>query len=203
MDSESPNDDLWSELLRTADAVHPHRSLLRLIALLHRLDDHQGADGAAASAARAAGVLRRLKCSNAEIDRTLHLIAQHRPVPPSDAADAELRHWIRRVGTDYLADLFRLWIADCRARGGSPADATELISLWRRVRSLLAQRPPLEVRDLAIGGSDLRTLGIRPGPRYGEILRVLLDRVTEHPELNTPAQLLALVRQQNDLDGEE
>ena len=65
-----------------------------------------------------------------------------------------------------------------------------------RARAVLRQRPPLEVKDLAIGGQDLKALGLKPGPRFGEILRELLERVTDDPELNTREALLELVRRE-------
>jgi tRNA nucleotidyltransferase (CCA-adding enzyme) len=45
-----------------------------------------------------------------------------------------------------------------------------------------------------VDGQDLKRLGLAPGPQFGEILRALLDRVIEQPELNTRESLLAIVR---------
>jgi tRNA nucleotidyltransferase (CCA-adding enzyme) len=59
---------------------------------------------------------------------------------------------------------------------------------------VLRDHPPLEIGDLALGGWELIELGVRPGPRIGEVLRGLLDQVLENPALNTPDQLGALVR---------
>jgi hypothetical protein len=59
----------------------------------------------------------------------------------------------------------------------------------------LADAAPLTVGDLAIGGGELRAMGVAPGPLYGRILRDLLERVTDDPSLNTPDALEALVRE--------
>jgi tRNA nucleotidyltransferase (CCA-adding enzyme) len=56
------------------------------------------------------------------------------------------------------------------------------------------ERYALKVTDLAIGGDDLRALGLAPGPRYGEILGALLQRVVEDPALNERERLLAEAR---------
>ncbi len=57
---------------------------------------------------------------------------------------------------------------------------------------VLAAAPPLAVRDLALDGRAVaEDLGAAPGPRVGEALRFLLDRVLESPEENTPERLRA------------
>lgn len=187
--------DVWAHLLAAADAVPRHRTLLRVAALLHDCGKPRGAeDHAAAGAAAARALLRRLKFSNAETDRVVHLVAQHASFPAADAPAPALRRWLRRVGREYLADLVRLRIADLRARGSDDERLAETRRLWTRVRRELSRSAPLAIGDLAIGGAELRQLGIPPGPRYGEILRVLLERVTDDPSLNDRDTLTALVR---------
>ncbi|MBW3572172.1 MAG: polynucleotide adenylyltransferase, partial [Gemmatimonadetes bacterium] len=136
---------------------------------------------------------KRLKFSNAETDRTVHLVAQHADVPAPDAPAPELRRWLRRVGRDYVNDLFRLRIADLRARGGDDPRLEATTLLWKRVREEFAREAPLEIGDLAISGAELRALGIPPGPVYGEILRDLLERVTDDPSLNDRETLMGMV----------
>lgn len=190
--------DLWTHLLRTVDAVSPRRPVLRLAALLHDIGwpvtgSEDGLDHAGRGAALARALMQRLKCSNADTDRVTHLVAQHADLPGAGATDTELRRWLRRVGPEFVPDLFRLRYAAWRAdHAGVP---TDLLALHRRVRRMLRERPPLEVSDLAIGGAELRDLGIRPGPRYGEILRALLEQVLEDPALNEPERLRALARE--------
>jgi tRNA nucleotidyltransferase/poly(A) polymerase len=196
--------DVWSHLLATTDEIPAHRTGLRVAALLHdagkpltRVEDVDGGaawpEHAAAGAAVAHRLLRRLKFSNAETDRAVHLVAQHAGVPAADAPSPELRRWLRRMGREYVSDLFRLRIADLRARGADDPRLAETSRLWRRVRGELGTASPLAIGDLAIGGGELRALGIPPGPLYGEILRDLLERVTDDPSLNDRETLMGMI----------
>ena len=197
--------DLWTHLLRTVDRISRSRAELRVAGLLHDAGKAVADDAsrhAAAGAALAHRLLRRLKFSNAEIDRAVHLVAQHSDFPAPDAAAPEVRRWLRRIGREYVNDLFRLRIADLRARAQDDPRLEETIRLWKRVRRELASRAPLEIGDLAIGGDELRELGLSPGPLYGDILRDLLERVTDHPSLNEREALLELVRARISADEE-
>jgi tRNA nucleotidyltransferase (CCA-adding enzyme) len=195
--------DLWEFLLRATDAAPARRPLVRLAVLLHGIGYSQVEGGgvfgddselAGRSAAMARGLLRRLRASNADVDRVTHLIAQHRPLPGPVSSDADLRRWIRRVGRDYLNDLFRALFAICRAHTDTGDEGVrELRRLRSRVAAICRSSAALTIGDLCVDGSDLRKLGIPPGPLYGEILRDLLDRVTEDPSLNDRARLLELV----------
>ena len=200
-------EDVWTHLLRTVDAVPSHRFLVRLAALLHDIGKplvRQASAGeihfpehAGVGAATARAMLKRLKCSNRETDDATHLVAQHSSLPAGGAASAEIRRWVRLVGPEYIPDLLRLRFADCRARRPLyPDREEELLVLSRRARQVLRERTPMTASDLAIGGAELRALGLPPGPLYGDILRDLLERVMDDPSLNTSEALIRIVQQE-------
>ena len=67
--------------------------------------------------------------------------------------------------------------------------------LGRRVAGIVAARPPLSAKDLALHGAEImKALGVGPSPAVGEATRFLLDAVLERPDLNTPEQLRELLR---------
>ena len=49
---------------------------------------------------------------------------------------------------------------------------------------------PIELRDLAVDGDDLKKAGIAGGQELGRILKTLLRRVLEDPSLNRTDWLL-------------
>ncbi|CAN5880824.1 HD domain-containing protein [soil metagenome] len=200
-------DDVGAHTLMVVDHVHPRRPFLRLVALLHDvgkpptrvrhpetgdwtfpLHDRVGAE-------LARQVLARLRLSNRERERAVHLVRVHMDLFPEEASDAAVRRWIRRVGEENVWDLYRLHLADWRGNRNRGHEGP-LIARFRRVRAVLVARDALRVEDLAIGGDDLIGLGLAPGPVFGEVLAAALERVVEDPSLNTRERLLALVREE-------
>jgi tRNA nucleotidyltransferase (CCA-adding enzyme) len=125
-----------------------------------------------------AAVLRRLKASSAEIARA-EAMARGPAAPPASDEPA-VRRWLAAV--DAAADdLLALW----QLRHGSTPD-------WAAaVRGVRERGDPITRADLVITGSDLQQIGLS-GPKIGETLAALLDRVHEEPSLNRREALLAL-----------
>jgi tRNA nucleotidyltransferase (CCA-adding enzyme) len=68
-------------------------------------------------------------------------------------------------------------------------DRPSVVRLYRRMLRA-AFRDPIELRDLAVDGDDLKKAGIAGGRDLGRILQVLLSRVLEDPTLNRADWLL-------------
>jgi tRNA nucleotidyltransferase (CCA-adding enzyme) len=128
-----------------------------------------------------AKVLRRLKASNAELERAAGM--ERGPEAPTGTEPIAVRRWLAAVGSA-SDDLAALW----SLRRGAEAPWAPV------VRELRLRGDPLARSDLAITGTDIQQLGVG-GPRIGEILAALLDRVLDDPSLNTRDALLALARE--------
>jgi tRNA nucleotidyltransferase/poly(A) polymerase len=195
---------IWERTLAAVDAVAHSRARLRLAALLHAIGmpaamsrDLRGGwrftGHEIFGARKAREVMERLKSSNVDTEHVTALVAKQSDLFPPDAPDAGVRRWLMHVPPALVGDLFRLrialWRADPVARGD-----VDLAGRWRHARRVIHSQPPLTTGDLAIDGDDLKRLGLPPGPRYGEILRALLDCVVEDPSLNERESLLDMVR---------
>jgi hypothetical protein len=142
----------------------------------------------------AASIATRLKLSSDERARVVGMVEHHMfSCDPSQKASL-LRRFLRRVGPELVPDLLALRIGDVVGKGLGE-DATEFVHPFREALERVQNEPPLlSTNDLAIDGRDvMRELAVAPGPRVGAVLRSLLERVTEQPELNTREALLALL----------
>ncbi|MDX1673327.1 MAG: CCA tRNA nucleotidyltransferase [Longimicrobiales bacterium] len=195
---------LWAVTLQAVDTLPPTRPTLRVATLLHaigmppaRTKDLRGGwrytGHEVLGGRRAEDVMRRLKGSNAEIEWVRRLVRHQPDLFPPDSPDPVVRRWLRHVGADLVNDLFRLRFALWRARDGE-GQPDDLLERWATARRVLREDPPLDVGDLAIGGSELMALGLEPGPRFREILESLVDRVIEDPGLNQKETLVGIVR---------
>lgn len=129
-----------------------------------------------------AAVLTRLKASRAEIARADAI--RKAPAQPAGQEPADVRRWLAQVG-ETSRDLSELW----RLRHGS-------WPTWRSAVDVVRSRgEPTSLKDLAVTGEDLIAAGMTPGPRLGQVLGQLLDRVLEDPDLNNRETLLPLARE--------
>jgi len=104
-----------------------------------------------------------------------------------------IRRWIAAIGRLQLGAFFRVasarWSASRAMAVGTVPAARAVHSLYRRMLRA-ALREPVDLRDLAVDGDDLRQAGIAPGPVLGKILSRLMEIVLDDPGKNTRDRLL-------------
>jgi tRNA nucleotidyltransferase (CCA-adding enzyme) len=107
-------------------------------------------------------------------------------------SDATVRGWVAAIGRLHVGAVMRLagavWTVR-RERGKPYPERGAVLSLYRRMLRV-AFRDPIELRDLAVNGDDLKKAGIAGGRELGRVLQVLLHRVLEDPGLNRTDWLL-------------
>ena len=151
-------------------------------------------------------IMKRLKFSKSEIERVKTLVKNHMFYYPhsqqelrkseeeklllSQWSDSAVRRFLNRVGEENVEDLFKLRIADATSNPNSPFQPEEVTELQKHISKVRAQDMALKITDLDIRGEDLKSIGVKPGPQMGSILKRLLDVVIEDPLMNTKEKLL-------------
>jgi len=200
--------DVWRHGMECLDGC-PGDPILRIAAMLHdvgkprsrafsdKTKDWTFYDHERIGAEIADPICQRLRFSNEERERVVHLVRNHLFHYTSEWNDATVRRFVKRIGKDRLDDLFALNEADVRAKGRDcTPDLAALAALKEHVAKVIAAGDALSLKDLAIGGRDLMTeVGMKPGPAIGRVLAALLDEVLADPAKNTREALLARARE--------
>ena len=125
--------------------------------------------------------LRKMRLSNRTANR-VHLALERfdMPLPHSDG---DIRRWLQSCGDD-TADIIRA------AGVMKSADTSATVA---RLAEIIGRGDSYRIDMLAIGGNDLKPLGIS-GQDIGRTLGKLLEAVIDDPSLNTREQLISLAQ---------
>lgn len=142
-------------------------------------------------------IMRRLTFDNDSISKACRLIRFH-DYRMEDTSRA-FRRAVSKIGADIMDMLFLVEYADVLAQSDMQRDEklAKIDAGVKRFEYIMANAQPLSIKDLAVTGSDLIAAGVKPGPKMGEILKAMLDKVLDEPELNTKDGLLNYLKCEN------
>ena len=148
-------------------------------------------------------ILKRLKFPGKIVDKVSLLVRNHMFYYNVDeVSEAGVRRLIRRTGKENLKDLMDLRIADRLGSGVPKAKPYKLRHLEYLIEKV--GKDPISPKMLKVNGQDImKILNIKPSPKIGAILKVLLSEVIEDPLKNTKEYLEKRVRELNKLSPEE
>jgi len=147
-----------------------------------------------------AKIVKRLKFSQVDAGKIVNLVKNHMfYYNVNEVTPASVRRLIKKVGEENMRDLIDLRIADRLGSGvpkGKPYKLRHLEYIIETVKN-----DPISVKMLKINGDILiKLLKIKPSPKIGSILDVLLSEVIEDPRLNTDEYLEKRAVELNKLD---
>jgi putative nucleotidyltransferase with HDIG domain len=167
---------------------------VRIAALLHdiakpRVKTGQGAEATfygheIVGAKMAFQLLNRLRFPQKDIKKITKLVRYHLFYYNVDEVkESSVRKLVRSVGPENIQDLLLVRQAD-RIGGGVPkAEPYKLRHLKYLIEKVA--KDPISARMLKVNGEDvMRILEIKPGPKIGQILDILLGQVLEDPKKN-------------------
>lgn len=209
---------VWEHNLNSLDyAVSSNYSLeVRLAALFHDIGKprRKGGEGKEAtfynheieSARMFKAIANRLRFSNDLYTKIYTLVRYHGFLYEVDiTTDASLRRLLVNVGRENIEDLAKVRESDRIGSGCAKANPFKLRHFLFRIEKILkeldGENPSLKM--LKVDGNDLIAEGIKPGPRLGYILNILLEKVIDNPTFNTKGSLLKMAADLKDKKGSE
>lgn len=139
-------------------------------------------------------ILRRLKFDNDTLHKVTKLVFHHDLRIP--ATPRSVRRAMNRMGEELFPYYLEVRKADTLAQ--SEYQREEKLQNIEDIRVLyediISRKECVSLKDLAVTGSDLIAMGMKPGKEIGEILSFLLEQVLEEPEFNTKEKLSELIR---------
>ena len=193
---------VFEHCLLVGDALPARQPMLRLAGYLHDVGKYDAArmkDGRLTFAGHEKQTtamtadLTGLRFSTRDIKYIESMTFAHmRPLTAetSQRAARRLMAMLHRYDLDYR-DFLRLRIADKKGNLAKPAyNINDIRIRLNKLLDVIREKPAVNENELAVTGTDIiRILGIEPGPKVGEIKKILLETVLDHPELNTYAAL--------------
>ncbi len=123
----------------------------------------------------ARNIAERLKFSNKEKEKLITLVRWHQFTVDERQTDSAIRRFIKNVGLENVEDMLALRVAD-RLGGGARETSWRLEEFKKRL--IEVQKQPFSIKDLKINGNDvMKILRLRSGPKVGEILEKLFEKV--------------------------
>ncbi len=140
-------------------------------------------------------ILRRLKFDNDTLNKVTKLVLHHDLRMP--ATPRSVRRAMNRIGQELFPYYLEIRRADSLAqseyqRGEKLQNIEDIRVLYEEI---VRRQECVSLKDLAVTGSDLISMGMKPGKEIGEVLATLLEKVLEEPSYNTKEALLKIVRE--------
>lgn len=178
--------------------------LLRLAMLFHDLGkavtktvDENGIDHFYGHVEKSAEIadkrMKSLRFDNDTRQKVVRLVKYHDlKIEPTKKA---VRRAIVKVGEDLFERLLEVKHADFLSQSMYKREEKEegLRQITEIYHQILEEKECICLKDLAVNGSDLIALGMKPGRQIGDTLKQLFDLVLEDPSCNTKEFLLSQI----------
>lgn len=200
--------DVYGHSLSVMENLPPD-PLLRLAGLLHDIGkpdtqtphphnkgEFRFIDHANVGALYVEGIAKRLKLSNDDINRIIHIVKHHMRLMEIPTSELGIRKLLRDLGIENIEEFIIFRRADMVDNPKKQVLIKEFDIDCNRIRNIVAKNPVLDAKGLAINGHDLmKHMGIKGCPFIGEMIRFLTERVIENPELNTRDRLFQFLEE--------
>ncbi len=188
----------------------PPEKILRLAVLFHdigkpdtRTTDEHGIDHfrghAMVSEEKTKAILKRLRFDNDTLFYVTRLVRYHDYGNQQEPDMRIVRRAINKIGEDIFPLLFAVKKADILSQSTfRREEKLENLKKWQQLyQEIMDKKQCVSLKTLAVTGSDLISIGMKPGKELGEVLQCLLEQVLENPDYNRKEWLLSQAEKWN------
>jgi len=148
-------------------------------------------------------ILSRLKFSKKDIEKISKLVRYHLfYYNVGEVGESSVRKLVRQAGLENIDELLEVRMSDRIGSGCPKAEPYKL----RHLRYIIEKvsQDPISVKTLKVSGNDvIKILKIKPGPKIGQILDILLSYVIEDPKKNKKEFLEKEIKKSGKLSEKE
>lgn len=196
--------DVWEHTIRTVEAIKP-MPVLRFTMLLHDIgkpntftQDEQGIGHfyghGAISTKIAKQILERLKLDRNTKETIITLVKYHDI--RCELSPIWIKKQLRKFGIDLFLQLLEVHKADITGQNPNLLHRLDdIMKCETMTKEVLSETPCFSVKNLAVNGSDLISMGFSQGKIIGKILQFLLDAVINEICKNEKKELLQYLNQ--------
>lgn len=191
---------VYDHIAHAVSEYHGNDIAVKMALLLHDIgkpecytEDHNGGHfhGHAVPGARIAEeVMRRLRFDKKTTKEVIELVQYHdSTIEPRIKV---VRRWLNKIGYDLFAKLMCVRLADINAHAdiGKESRRKKYEDVYIIAGKIVAEQQCFSLKDLAVNGLDVMSLGVASGPMVGITLDHLLDKVLAGELKNDTESLL-------------
>ena len=117
------------------------------------------------------------------------------------ADEKEIRRALHTVSKQLFPLLLDIQQADTMGKSEYRRDERlrRIAQVGRYAADILQRGDAIDLKDLAVNGEDMMSLGVPAGPGIGKLLHAALDLVLDNPYLNTREYLMNYLKNRKNL----
>lgn len=137
-------------------------------------------------------IMKRLRFDNDTREKVVELVYYHDAT--FEVGKKYVKRWLNKIGEEQFRRLLNVRRADIKAQADMNQETRlqKIDNIGYVLEEVLQDDECFSLKDLAVNGKDLITIGYKPGKEIGEVLNNLLDSVISGEYINEKEKLLEI-----------
>ena len=137
-------------------------------------------------------IMKRLRFDNDTREKVVELVYYHDAT--FEVGKKYIKRWLNKIGEEQFRRLLNVRRADIKAQADMNQETRlqKIDNIGYILEEVLQDEECFSLKDLAVNGKDLITIGYKTGKEIGEVLNNLLDSVISGEYINEKEKLLEI-----------